>query len=263
MAGMTPVDCPEDAYDEGWSRCGRQARGGDLAVHRARGFGSGAALQVAANTATFDEHGNVYSGGTVWDFYGGSLPVTKGAFQTTFGGVWDVALLKFDSTGHDLLYGTYLGGSDTETPLSLIVNHKDELVILGITGSDDFPVPGHAYSSTFSGGDSVTNAIGNYNSTPFQGVKYLHGSDFFIATLSTDGGSLLSATYLGGTGKEGINNAPGLPLSRNYGDEFRGEVNVDRNNNVYIISNTSSPDFPIRSGFFLGMAAFIAGRPGL
>ena len=53
---------------------------------------SGATMDNWGNTATYDSHGNVYSGGTVWDyFHKGSLPVTKGAFQTSFGGVWDVA----------------------------------------------------------------------------------------------------------------------------------------------------------------------------
>ncbi len=210
---------------------------------------SGSTMDNWGNTATFDKYGNVYSGGTVWDYYGGSLPVDSGAFQSTFGGVWDVALLKFDSTGKNLIYGTYLGGSDSETPLSLIVNNKNELVILGITGSSDFPVTTNAYSKQFSGGDTVTNALGIYNGVPFFGVAYMHGSDFFISKLSEDGSELIASTYLGGSRKEGINNAQGLPLSRNYGDEFRGEVNIDNSDNIYVVSNTSSPDFPIVNGF--------------
>ncbi|HLF32706.1 MAG TPA: gliding motility-associated C-terminal domain-containing protein [Cyclobacteriaceae bacterium] len=209
---------------------------------------SGSTMDNWGNTATFDQNGNVYSGGTVRSELGGNLPVTPGAYQTTFGGIWDVAILKFDSTGKDLIYGTYLGGSGTETPLSLIVNNKNELVIFGITGSADYPVTSQAYSRNFSGGDTVTNALGTYNSGYF-GVDYLHGSDFFIAILDETGSELISSTYLGGTKKEGINNAPGNPLSRNYGDEFRGEVNVDETDNIYIISNTSSPDFPIVNGF--------------
>ena len=73
--------------------------------------------------------------------------------QPEFGGVWDLAILKFDSLGEQLLYSTYLGGSNTETPFSMIVNKNDELLILGITGSDDFPVTENAYLRTFQGGD--------------------------------------------------------------------------------------------------------------
>jgi len=202
------------------------------------------------NTATFDNKGNVYSGGTVRNAYGEHFPVTRGSFQTSFGGIWDIGILKFDSTGTRLLYGTYLGGSGTETPFSIIVDKNNELLILGITGSADFPTTENAYSRVFQGGDSVSNALGPYNdlSQP-GGINYYQGSDLFIAKLSEDGRRLSGSTYLGGSDNDGINNAAGLPLSRNYGDEFRGEVNVDSLNNIYIAANTSSPDFPVVNGF--------------
>jgi len=209
---------------------------------------SGSSYDNWGNTATYDNRGNVYSGGTVRMAYGFNFPVTPGAFQEELGGLWDIGILKFDSTGNRLLYGSYLGGSGTETPFSLIVNHNDELIIYGITGSMDYPVTDNAYSKVFLGGDSVGNALGNYNSGNL-GISYREGSDFFIARISSDGTQLLSSTYLGGSNNDGINNAPGFPLSRNYGDEFRGEVNIDSENNIYIAGNTSSIDFPIVNGF--------------
>jgi gliding motility-associated-like protein len=202
---------------------------------------SGSTADNWGNTATFDERGNVYSGGTVWLYHEGALPVTNRAFQKEFGGIWDLAILKFDSTGSNLLYGTYLGGSGTETPFSLIVNHQEELLIFGITGSADFPMTDQAYDTTFHGGAGVFNVI--------NGVSYGTGSDLFIAKLSRDGSRLLGSTYLGGTDNDGINNAPGFPLSRNYGDEFRGEVNVDDQDNVYVVANTASADFPTVQGY--------------
>jgi gliding motility-associated-like protein len=209
---------------------------------------SGSTADNWGNTATFDEAGNVYSGGTVRMDLGGLLPVTNRAYQREFGGIWDLAILKFDSTGSDLLYGTYLGGSGTETPFSMIVNNQNELVIFGVTGSGDFPMTDLAYDSIFDGGAVITNAIGNYN-LEYMGVDFLSGSDLFIAKLSGDGSRLLASTYLGGSNNDGINNAPGFPLSRNYGDEFRGEVNIDNENNIYIVANTASEDFPIVRGF--------------
>jgi len=213
---------------------------------------SGSTADNWGNTATFDDFGNVYSGGTVRFYFGGALPITPGAVQPEFGGVWDVALLKFDSLGKFLLYGTYLGGGSTETPLSLIVNKNDELIVFGLTGSTDFPTTENAFDTTYNGGPGVINALG-----PFQdadprknfGVHYPSGSDFFITKLSSDGRKLISSTYLGGTGMDGINNDSTGYLSRNYGDEFRGEVNIDRNNNIYITSNTASVDFPVKNGF--------------
>jgi len=211
---------------------------------------SGSSKDNWGNTATFDNKGNVYSGGTVQNEVGGNFPATRGSYQTEFGGVWDIGILKFDSTGSRLLYGTYLGGSDTETPFSIIVDNNNELLILGITGSADFPTTENAYSRIFQGGDSVSNALGTYNDLTIRGgIDYHKGCDLFITKLSENGRRLTGSTYLGGTENDGINNAPGLPLSRNYGDEFRGEVNVDTYNNIYIAANTSSPDFPIVNGF--------------
>ena len=209
---------------------------------------SGSTYDNWGNTATYDQRGNVYSGGTVRMLYGFNFPVSPGAFQEDLGGLWDIGILKFDSTGSRLLYGTYLGGSGTETPFSLIVNNKNELIVYGITGSNDYPITENAYSKVFLGGDSVTNALGNYNSGNL-GISYTTGSDFFIARISADGSQLLSSTFLGGSNNDGINNAPGFPLSRNYGDEFRGEVNIDSEDNIYLAGNTSSIDFPIVGGF--------------
>jgi gliding motility-associated-like protein len=213
---------------------------------------SGSSYDNWGNTATFDNKGNVYSGGTVrQDFVGNKFPVTRGSFQTTFGGGrWDIGILKFDSTGSRLLYGTYLGGAGTETPFSIIANNSNELIVFGITGSDNFPTTDNAYSRVFQGGDSVSNALGTYNDlTQPGGIQYFNGSDLFLIRLSENGRRILASTYLGGSENDGINNAPGFPLSRNYGDEFRGEVNVDVENNTYIAANTSSLDFPTLNGF--------------
>ena len=86
-------------------------------------------------TATFDPEGNTYSGGIVRLISGGTLPTTVGAYSESFnGGIWDVALLKYDSSGTNLLFGTYLGGSQNEFPHSLIINNAGDLLVLGSTG---------------------------------------------------------------------------------------------------------------------------------
>ena len=45
-------------------------------------------------------------------------------------------------------------------------------------------------------------------------------------------GGLLSSTYLGGTGNDGLNTSQ--KLKRNYADEVRGEIDIDKNNNIYL-----------------------------
>jgi gliding motility-associated-like protein len=203
---------------------------------------SGSAADNWGNTATFDNQGNLYSGGMtnhtrflsqeIGTVDLGEFIVTPDAYQTEYGGIWDVALLKYDSSGSELLFGTYLGGSNSEVPQSIVVNNKGELVILGITSSDDFPISENAYKF---------NLFGSTGG----GVQYSEGSDIFITKLSGDGTTLISSTYFGGTGNDGMIEstlfAPNL-LVRNYGDHSRGDVIVDSEDNIYIASRTSSTD---------------------
>lgn len=195
-------------------------------------------------TATFDEAGNLYSGGIVFDV---GFPVTTGVYQPDHAGEWDVGILKYDPTGKNLVYATYLGGSFSETPQSIIVNHKGELVIYGTTSSPDFPMTANSFSATFQGGDPIYDTT---NLEPYRlvgGIPMRNGTDIFLAILSPDGDELTGSTFIGGTENDGIIEKS-HPLTKNYGDQFRGEVIVDRDDNIYVASNTSSPDFLIKGG---------------
>ncbi|MGK7390349.1 MAG: gliding motility-associated C-terminal domain-containing protein [Candidatus Cyclobacteriaceae bacterium M2_1C_046] len=192
---------------------------------------SGSSADNWGNTATYDTLGNLYSGGTVFSF---GFPTTLGAYQTSFNGFTDVGILKYDSTGTALHYATYIGGDDTEVPISLVVNNKNELVILGVTGSSDFPVSDNAFQKKFAGGS---------HTIPLSGINYTHGTDIFISKLSEDGTSLISSTYIGGSRNDGIQNTNDL-LVKNYGDELRGDIIFDQDDNLYIASHTYSGDFP-------------------
>ncbi|MEI9919760.1 MAG: PKD domain-containing protein [Bacteroidota bacterium] len=204
---------------------------------------SGSTLDNWGNSATPDSKGNLYSGGMVADYTAGTFPTTAGAFQKNHaGGTWDVGILKYDSVGANVLYVTYIGGSGVETPQSLVVNQNDELLVLGATSSTNFP---GTTSGTFKGGTFVD---------PLNGVDYFVGTDIFIAKLSVDGSQLLKSTYLGGTGNDAINFVSGdigtstfveSPLSRNYGDQLRGDIITDASGNVYVASNTTSTNFPV------------------
>lgn len=190
-------------------------------------------------TATYDGENNVYAGGAA---DGVGFPVSIGAFQTAYsGGNWDISILKLDPTGKNRIYATYLGGNSSEMPHSLIANSNNELLILGTTGSNDFPMA-NSYDNTFNGGPSLT-----YDNA----IEFLNGVDMFVARLSADGTQLLSSTFLGGTGNDGINFENEWnsyygqdSLYFNYGDGARGEIMVDQDDNVYIASTTFSSDFP-------------------
>lgn len=196
---------------------------------------SGSVADNFGFTATFDSLGNTYAGGTV---YAANFPITMGVFQMTYGGgvndmrnqsfSRDCGILKFSDDGSQLLYATYLGGNHNEQPHSMIVNSKNELIIYGTTESVNFPMRGNPYKSFKS-----------------------NGIDIFIAKLSENGSTLVSSTFYGGNGDDGINGdflsyTPGS-IAYNYGDNYRGEVIIDSNDNIYIASNTKSLDLPLRN----------------
>ncbi|MCD4681076.1 MAG: gliding motility-associated C-terminal domain-containing protein [Bacteroidales bacterium] len=196
-------------------------------------------------TATFDYFGNVYSGGIV---SGTGYPTSTGAFQVDHAGQWDVGIIKYDSLGLTRLFATYLGGLLADIPHSLIVNELDELLVLGTTGSADFPTSLTAYDITFNGGDYLA-----YDGS----VLFTNGSDIYVTKFSPDGSQLMASTFIGGTGNDGLNfrhyyNFNVMhgndSLYYNYGDGARGEIITDDLNNVYVGSSTFSNDFPV-TGF--------------
>lgn len=207
---------------------------------------SGSLVDNWGFTATYDSYGNTYSGGIA---FGTGYPSSVGAFMINFGGGefnpnagldssgCDVAIIKYDSSGTQRLWATYLGGARNDLPHSMIVNSLDQLVVYGTTGSDDFPVTPGAYDPAFNGGDSIM-----YDYV----IKFSHGIDLFVSTFSSDGSQLLASTYVGGSKNDGMNFPS--PLSYNYADGARGEVMTDANNNVYVVSTTNSVNFPVTAG---------------
>jgi len=201
---------------------------------------SGSTADNWGMSATYDAMSNAYTSGIA---FSAGYPVTPGAFQVTFqgggtggGNHWpwpdstgfDIVISKFNPTGTTLLFSTYLGGNDNEEPQSLVVDNTNNLLVLGRTYSTNFPTTPGAYSNT-SGG----------------------GADLSITKFDSSG-VLLASTYVGGSGDDGVNisaieNFLGS-LKHNYADDGRGDIVVDNNNNVYVASCTSSPNFPTTAG---------------
>jgi gliding motility-associated-like protein len=181
---------------------------------------SGSTIDNWGYTATYDDDGNLYGGGVA---FGLGYPITTGAFQITYnGGYTDISITKFNPYGTNLIYSTYIGGASNDYPHSLIVNHNDELLILGTTQSINFPIA-NGYDVTYNG-----------------------GYDIFITKLSVNGNVLLGSTYVGGSADDGLN--WGNPLKYNYADEYRGEIVVDENDFVFVASTTRSTNFPTTVG---------------
>ncbi len=198
---------------------------------------SGSTADNWGYTATYDSYGYIFGGGSV---FGNGYPVTTGAYDTTFnGGVCDIAITKYDPSSSNLIYSTYIGGSGSEVPSSLVVNSADELFILGTTGSSDYPVLSNAYDVSFNGGSNITLTYI---------ISYPNGTDLCISRLSSNGTQLLASTYFGGNGNDGMNAAPSL--DKNYADKLRGEILTDKNNNCYVVSSTTSTNLPTAASVF-------------
>ena len=188
-------------------------------------------------TATNDSRGNAYGGGVV---FSAGFPVSVGAFDNTFSGggsITDIGLIKYSPNGVNRLFATYLGGTGSESPHSLIVDSQNNIIIYGTTSSSNFPVSAGCYDNTFNGG--LSTLMDGY-------ISYSAGVDIFVTKLDTAGISLLGSTFIGGSANEGFNNS--ATLYYNYGDEARGEVIVDANDNIIVASCTQSSNFPSTAG---------------
>ena len=198
----------------------------------------------------YDSHKNTYTAGLV---FGAEYPVSLGSYDGAYNGRADIGIFKFDTSGSQRLFATYLGGGQADMPHSLFVNGFDELIVMGTTGSGDFPTTPSAYSRSFAGGTAIEYEGSDY-------IPFPNGSDLFVARLSQDGSQLMASTYVGGSGNDGLNyfrhynRDPSIimggndSLYHNYGDGARGELITDDMNNVYVGSTTTSPDFPTTPG---------------
>lgn len=186
-------------------------------------------------TASNDLAGNLISGATV---FGQNYPTTPNAFSinfnTTAGNIYDLAITKFTADGSSLLYSTFIGGEAQETPHSIVVDNNDNIFIMGVTGSANFPAQPGAFDPSFSPGSALNMNTFFYGNHP-------QGADLFVAKLDNAGG-LTNCTFLGNSDPDGLNYASGLFY--NYGDAFRGEINIHPNGNVFV-ATTVRGSFPV------------------
>ncbi len=201
---------------------------------------SGSTADNFGFTATYDNQGCLYAGGIV-DASSRAYPVTSGAFQTTYGGSnnaaepvylpCDISISKYSPDGATLLYATYLGGGNNEYPHSLACDYQGNLLLLGSTVSNNYPV---LFDSALQ-----TNIAGGY--------------DIVLTKFNASGSILLGSTYLGGSFNDGFQTNNGGRRSEllfNYADNYRGDITTDRYGNVYIATCAQSENIPTNSNSF-------------
>ncbi len=182
---------------------------------------SGSSTTNYGHTATFDNAGNIYAGGIA---FGDGYPTTTGAFQENYGGAVDIGMSKYNADASDLIYATYIGGSESDYPHSIIVDFNNQLCVLGSSSSANYPTSTNAVQSN-SGG----------------------GTDIVITKLNADGSAMIGSTFMGGSQADGLNSSF---LNNNYGDNRRGEIVLDNQGNIYIASCTLSDDFTVTANAF-------------
>jgi len=150
---------------------------------------------------------------------------TRVAQQSTINGKEDAFVAKLSSTGKNLDYSTYLGGSGTDEGRGIAVDPSGNAYVTGSTNSLNFPTknPLPPNGKGFDGGKlnaEETNPHLNF---------VAKAPDAFVVRINPVG-NLNFSTYLGGTS----------------GDVGRG-IAVDPSGNTYVTGLTLSTDFPTTS----------------
>ncbi|MFC2156853.1 ankyrin repeat domain-containing protein [Acidobacteriota bacterium] len=158
-----------------------------------------------------DDAGNIYIAGNTRAL---DFPTTEGAYNRDPKGNSDVFIAKFDNDLETLLASTLIGGSEGECAYSILHDPRGFVYVAGYTTSNNFPTTSSAYDTDYSGGDG----------------------DAFILKMDKDLTTLVSSTFLGGSGTENDWRSP--------------ELVQDGDGNIYIAGNTASEDFPTTSGVF-------------
>ncbi len=137
--------------------------------------------------------------------YSASFPATPDSFDPTHNGAGDGFVLKFDPIASEVVYGTFLGGSEDDGILRFIVEADGSVLCTGYTMSQDFPVTASAFDTELGG-----------------------SRDAFVAKLINDGSGMAFGTFLGGSS----------------GDTGEGILEGPLGN-VYVAGHTYSDNFPI------------------
>lgn len=159
--------------------------------------------------AVRDREGNIYVAGTTTST---SFPVSARAYDTshnggTSEGLGDLFVTKLTPTGDQILFSTFLGGTQDENPPSICLDAASNVVVYASTTSGDLPVTANALDRSLTG-----------------------KRDAFLAKLSNDGTRLLYLSYLGGLEKAG---------------EAAGNVVASNNGDIYVSGGTDAADFPV------------------
>jgi len=193
--------------------------------------------------------------------------------RTTLGGAKTAFVLKLNATGNQLLYSTYLGGTNYDIGTAIAVDAAGNAYVAGDTLSTNFPVLGGVQTVSGGGTDAFVTKLTTVGALSYStylggaanehaggiavdasGAAYVAGGttstnfpvagaiqatnrgaqDAFISKLSASGAALSYSTYLGGSGAIAAEQANGIA--------------VDASGSAYVAGVTNSLDFPVTLG---------------
>jgi hypothetical protein len=134
-----------------------------------------------------DPAGNIYIAGETLS----KMKLTN-VFQTNYNGgtkvFGDAFVAKYDNSGSNLIYLTYLGGKKDDGALGVAADANGYAYVTGFTDSLNFPVTNTLLRNAITG--------------PSNNAVHVPPVDCFIAKLDTNGSSLIFSTFIGGPGRD-------------------------------------------------------------
>src|SRR5262249_54276961 len=158
--------------------------------------------------AEVDGSGNLWVVGTTTSDV---FPVTDDAYDATKAAFDDGYVVKLDSQGR-VVYATYLGGDNVECMGGVALTPDGDVVVVGTTISENFPVTAGAIQDVNQGGQG----------------------DGFLVKLDA-AGQLLYSTYFGGTGAE---------YCQGRGNHWADVAAAPDGALYFLLGTTASSEFP-------------------
>ena len=226
----------------------------------------------------------------IWCNYKAFQPFLGGAGGNPYGGIaTDAFLVKIDAAGSELLYCTYVGGTDEDVGYGVAVDNSENAYLTGVAYSTDFPVGGGALQSTYGGaGDAFltkvnTNAdgassllfssyLGGSGLDQGNGVAVDTSGNAYVAGITTSRASSLLFPAPAGAfqadctldtlkvcegdafvAKVALSGTPTMTYFTYLGGSLADSANgiaLDSSNNAYVTGSTTSTDFPIAGTVF-------------
>jgi len=94
------------------------------------------------------------------------FPTTPGAYDASANGGFDAFLVKLDSVGSAVQYGSFLGGASTDWAWGLALRTIGDVFVSGHTTSSAFPANATSFDSSYNGGLDAFVARFNIATTP-------------------------------------------------------------------------------------------------